>query len=74
MVTWSKGKESSNWRRPHAMAETDGGVLSRGRSKEAQMAKRTDRDIEKGYSTKQMVAKLRGLADCLDKIKINVLS
>ena len=27
---------------------------------------RPDRDIEKGYSTKQMVAKLRRLADCLE--------
>lgn len=26
-----------------------------------------DRDIEKGYTTKQMVAKLRRLADCLEK-------
>jgi|GEM_PF-5077092 len=32
------------------------------------MAKRTDRDIGKGYSTMQMVAKLRRLADCLDGI------
>ena len=30
------------------------------------MGKRKDRDIEKGYSTKQMVAKLRRLADCLE--------
>jgi hypothetical protein len=29
------------------------------------MAKRKDRDIEKGYSVKQMVAKLRRIADCL---------
>ena len=28
-----------------------------------------DRDIEKGYSTKQMVAKLRRLADCLENDK-----
>ena len=28
-----------------------------------------DRDIEKGYTTKQMVAKLRRLADCLEKDK-----
>jgi amphi-Trp domain-containing protein len=28
-----------------------------------------DRDIEKGYTTKQMVAKLRRLADCLEKNK-----
>ena len=28
-----------------------------------------DRDIEKGYSTKQMVAKLRRLADCLEQNK-----
>ena len=28
-----------------------------------------DRDIEKGYTTKQMVAKLRRLADCLEKEK-----
>jgi amphi-Trp domain-containing protein len=30
------------------------------------MAKKKDRDIEKGYTTKQMVAKLRRLADCLE--------
>ena len=30
---------------------------------------REDRDIEKGYSTKQMVAKLRRLADCLEQGK-----
>ena len=29
-----------------------------------------DRDIEKGYTTKQMVAKLRRLADCLEKDKL----
>jgi amphi-Trp domain-containing protein len=28
-----------------------------------------DRDIEKGYTIKQMVAKLRRLADCLEKDK-----
>jgi amphi-Trp domain-containing protein len=28
-----------------------------------------DRDIEKGYTTKQMVVKLRRLADCLEKDK-----
>jgi amphi-Trp domain-containing protein len=28
-----------------------------------------DRDIEKGYTTKLMVAKLRRLADCLEKDK-----
>ena len=28
-----------------------------------------DRDVEKGYTTKQMVAKLRRLADCLEKDK-----
>ena len=28
-----------------------------------------DRDIEKGYTTKQMVAKLRRLSDCLEKNK-----
>jgi amphi-Trp domain-containing protein len=28
-----------------------------------------DRDIEKEYATKQMVAKLRRLADCLEKDK-----
>ncbi len=31
------------------------------------MAKKSDRDIEKRYSTKQMVAKLRRLADCLEQ-------
>jgi amphi-Trp domain-containing protein len=31
------------------------------------MAKKKERDIEKGYTTKQMVAKLRRLADCLEK-------
>ncbi len=29
------------------------------------MAKKKVRDIEKGYSVKQMVAKLRRIADCL---------
>ena len=33
------------------------------------MAKKNDRDIEKGYSVKQMVAKLRRLADCLENGK-----
>ena len=33
------------------------------------MAKKKDRDIEKGYSIKQMVAKLRRLADCLENGK-----
>ncbi|MDZ7582103.1 MAG: amphi-Trp domain-containing protein [Deltaproteobacteria bacterium] len=33
------------------------------------MTLKSDRDIEKGYSTKQMVAKLRRLADCLEKNK-----
>lgn len=33
------------------------------------MAKKNDRDIEKGYSTKQMVTKLRRLADCLEQDK-----
>jgi len=28
-----------------------------------------DSDVEKGYTTKQMVAKLRRLADCLEKDK-----
>jgi amphi-Trp domain-containing protein len=31
------------------------------------MKKKKDRDIEKGYTVKQMVAKLRRLADCLEK-------
>ena len=30
------------------------------------MAKKKERDIEKTYTTKQMVAKLRRLADCLE--------
>ena len=33
------------------------------------MAKKKDRDIEKGYTIKQMVAKLRRLADCLENDK-----
>ena len=33
------------------------------------MAKKKKRDIEKGYTTKQMVAKLRRLADCLEQGK-----
>jgi len=33
------------------------------------MAVKKDRDIEKIYSTKQMVSKLRRLADCLEKGK-----
>ena len=33
------------------------------------MTRKSDRDIEKGYSTKQMVAKLRRLADCLEQEK-----
>ena len=33
------------------------------------MAKKKNRDIEKEYTTKQMVAKLRKLADCLEKGK-----
>ena len=37
--------------------------------KEDQVAKKKDRDIEKGYSVKQMTAKLRRLADCLEKGK-----
>ena len=30
------------------------------------MGKKKDRDIEKGYTTRQMVAKPRRLADCLE--------
>ena len=30
------------------------------------MGKKKDRESEKGYSTRQMVAKLRRLADCLE--------
>ena len=37
--------------------------------KEGQTAKKKDKDIEKGYTTKQMVAKLRRLADCLENGK-----
>ena len=33
------------------------------------MAKKRNRDIEKTYSTSQMVAKLRRLADCLEQNK-----
>ena len=33
------------------------------------MAKKKDRDIEKKYTVKQMVAKLRRLADCLENGK-----
>ena len=33
------------------------------------MAKKKDRDIEKGYSAKQMVAKLRRLSDCIENGK-----
>ena len=33
------------------------------------MARKKDRDIEKSYSVKQMVAKLRRLADCLESGK-----
>ena len=33
------------------------------------MAGKKDRDIEKRYTTKQMVAKLRRLADCLENGK-----
>jgi hypothetical protein len=33
------------------------------------MPKKKDRDIENGYSTKQMVAKLRRLSDCLENRK-----
>jgi amphi-Trp domain-containing protein len=33
------------------------------------MVKKKDRDIEKGYATHQMVAKLRRLADCLEQNK-----
>ena len=33
------------------------------------MAKKKDRDIEKRYTTKQMVAKPRRLADCLENRK-----
>ena len=33
------------------------------------MATKKDRDIEKGYTVKQIVAKLRRLADCLENGK-----
>ena len=33
------------------------------------MKKKAKRDIEKGYTTRQMVAKLRRLADCLEQSK-----
>lgn len=33
------------------------------------MARKTKRDIEKTYSTKEMIAKLRRLADCLEQNK-----
>ena len=33
------------------------------------MARKKDREIEKGYSVKQMAAKLRRLADCLENGK-----
>jgi amphi-Trp domain-containing protein len=33
------------------------------------MTKKPDRDIEKSYSTKQMIEKLRRLADCLEQNK-----
>ena len=33
------------------------------------MARKKNRDIEKGYGIKQMVAKLRRLADCLEEGK-----
>lgn len=33
------------------------------------MAKKADRDIEKAYSVKQTMAKLRRLADCLETVK-----
>ena len=33
------------------------------------MKKKKDRDLEKGYTVKQMVAKLRRLADCLENDK-----
>jgi amphi-Trp domain-containing protein len=34
--------------------------------KETHMPKKTDRDVEKAYSVKQTVAKLRRLADCIE--------
>jgi len=39
------------------------------RKQERSLKKKTDRDIEKGYTVKQMVAKLRRLADCLENDK-----
>jgi amphi-Trp domain-containing protein len=33
------------------------------------LKKKKDRDVEKGYTVKQMVAKLRRLADCLENDK-----
>ncbi len=33
------------------------------------MKKKANRDIEKGYTTKQLAAKLRRLADCLEQDK-----
>lgn len=38
-------------------------------TKEEIVAKKTDRDVEKAYSTNQTAAKLRRLADCLEKGK-----
>jgi len=40
--------------------------LKRGERDMARKKKKFDRDIEKSYTTKQMVAKLRRLADCLE--------
>ena len=34
------------------------------------MSKKADRDVEKAYSVKQTVAKLRRLADCLESGKV----
>jgi amphi-Trp domain-containing protein len=39
------------------------------RKQEGSLKKKKDRDIEKGYTVKQMVAKLRRLADCLENDK-----
>jgi amphi-Trp domain-containing protein len=36
---------------------------------EIRMSEKTDRDVEKAYSVKQTVAKLRRLADCLEADK-----
>ena len=33
------------------------------------MTRKTKRDIEKAYTTKEMIAKLRRLADCLEQNK-----